>query len=95
MTSHAKDTLRGSCISKVFDLAFAISASEASCAKCLVSREDCYIFNFVPASIAAVGAVVADEGAVTEEQEVGVGVEKSAACVAAEAIEVPAVASCW
>jgi hypothetical protein len=42
--------------------------------------------------VAAVGAVVADEGAVSEEQQVGVRVEEGAARVAAEAVDMPSVA---
>jgi hypothetical protein len=44
--------------------------------------------------VAAVGAVVADERAVAEQQEVRVRVEQGAAGVAAEAVNVPSVPRC-
>lgn len=44
--------------------------------------------------VAAVCAVVAYQGAVAEEEQVGVRVEEGAARVAAEAVDVPSVASC-
>jgi hypothetical protein len=44
--------------------------------------------------VAAISAVVADQRAVTEEQKVGIGIEEGAAGVAAEAVDVPSVASC-
>lgn len=44
--------------------------------------------------IAAVCAVVAYEGSIAKEEKVRVGVEESAAGVAAEAIDMPSVSSC-
>lgn len=44
--------------------------------------------------IAAVCAVVADERAVAEQKQVGIGVEQGAAGVAAEAVDVPSITSC-
>jgi hypothetical protein len=44
--------------------------------------------------VAAVCAVVADEGAVAEQQQVGVRVEQGAARVTAEAVNVPSVPGC-
>jgi len=44
--------------------------------------------------IAAICAVVAYERSIAKEEEVRVGVEESAAGVAAEAIDMPSVSSC-
>lgn len=43
--------------------------------------------------VAAVGAVVADERAIAEEQQVGIRVEQGAARVAAKAVDVPSIPS--
>lgn len=94
MTLHAEDALRGPSISKVLNLALAVAAFEASGTEGLVAGEDGEVFNLVAAGAAAVGAVVADEGAIAEQEEVGVGVEEGAAGVAAEAVYVPPVAGC-
>lgn len=89
---HAKDALRGPCILEVFDLLLAVPTSKARRAEGLVAGEDGKILDLVPTCTAAVGAVVADEGAVTEEEQVGVRVEKGQARVAAEAVNVPSIA---
>jgi hypothetical protein len=60
----------------------------------LVAGEDSQILDLVAASAAAVCAIIAYEGAIAKEEEVGVGVEERAARVAAEAVEMPPVASC-
>jgi hypothetical protein len=90
---HAEDALGGAGIAKVFDLVLAVSAAEAAGTKGLVARQNGQIFDFVVAGAAAVGAVVADEGAITQKEQVGIGVEKGAAGVAAEAVDVPSIAS--
>ena len=59
----------------------------------MVTRENRQVFDLVVAGAAAICAVVADKGAVAEEEEVGVGIEKSAASITAEAVEMPSVAS--
>lgn len=94
MAGHAKDTLRGAGIAQVLDLALAVAAAEAIGAEGLVARQDGQVFDLVAAVVAAVGAVVAYQGAVAEQQEVRVRVEQGAAGVAAEAVDVPSVASC-
>jgi hypothetical protein len=94
MARHAEDSLRGASIAQVLDLALAVPASEAVCAKGLVAGQDGQVLDLVSAVVAAVGAVVADERAIAEQEQVGVGVEEGAAGVAAEAVNVPTVASC-
>ena len=94
MTPHAKDALGGPGISEVVDFALAVAAAEAGRAECLIARKDGKVFDLVAAGAAAVGAVVADEGAVAEEEQVGVRVEEGAASVTAEAVQMPSVAGC-
>lgn len=94
MAVHAEDALRGPGIAEVLDLALAVAAAEAARAKRLVAGEDGQVLDFVAASMAAVRAVVAYEGAVAEEEEVRVRVEEGAAGVAAEALDVPPIAGC-
>lgn len=67
MTAHAKYALGGSRISKVLNLALAIPATKAGCAECLVTRQDRQVLNLVATGTAAIGAVVADEGAIAEK----------------------------
>jgi len=92
MARHAEDALRGAGIAKVLDLALAVAAAEAVCAKGLVAGQNGEVLDLVAAVVAAVGAVVANERAVAEQQQVGVRVEEGAARVAAEAVNVPSVA---
>ena len=93
MAGHAENTLRGSGITEVLDLALAISTPEAIGAEGLVAREDGEVFDLVAAVVAAICAVVAYQGTVTQQQEVCVRVEQGAARIAAEAVDVPSVAS--
>ena len=67
MAVHAKDALRCPSISEVLDLLLAVSTLEAIGAECLVSCEDCQIFNLVTTVTTAVRAVVADQGAVAQQ----------------------------
>jgi hypothetical protein len=90
---HAEDTLTCARIAEILNLPFTVPAAEAIGAEGLVPCEDGQILDLVSAVIAAVGAVVADEGAVAEEKEVRIGIEEGTAGVAAEAIDVPSVAS--
>ena len=85
--------MRRSSITKVLYLALAVSAPETGGAESLVARQDGQVLNLVSASATAVRAVVADEGAIAEQEEVGVGIEERVAGVATEAIEMPSVAS--
>lgn len=94
MAAHAKDALGGPCITEIFNLALAVSTAKAAGAKGLISGQDGQVLNLVATGAATVGAVVANEGAVAEEQQVGVGVEEGAAGVASEAVYMPSVASC-
>lgn len=93
MASHAEDALCCTCITQIFDLAFAVSTTEACGAKGLISGQNGEIFDFVVARVASICTIIAYERAVAEEQEVGVGVEEGAAGVAAEAVKVPSLAS--
>jgi hypothetical protein len=70
VAAHAEDALRCPGISQVLDLALAIATAEACSTKGLVAREDGELLDLVPACRAAVGTVVANEGAVAKEEEV-------------------------
>ena len=94
MTVHAKDALRRSRIAKVLDLFLAIAAFEAVCAESLITGQYSQIFNLVSTAATAVGAVVADQRPVAEEEEVRIGVEQSAAGITSKAVDVPSVTSC-
>jgi len=91
MALHAEDALGCFGIFEVLDLALAVPAFEAFRTECLLPCEDRQILDLVFADGTAVGAVVADEGAIAEEEEVCVRVEDGAAAVAAEAVQVPSV----
>ena len=93
MARHAENTLRGTGISKVLNLALAVPAPEAVGTEGLVSSENGQVLNLVAAVVAAVCAVIAYQGPIAEEQEVGVGIEECTAGVAAEAVNVPSVPS--
>lgn len=94
MAVHAKDSLRGSSIAKVFDLSLTIATLEAVGAESLISGQDSEIFNFVEAAATAVCTIVAYQGAVAKKEEVGIGIEKCIAGVASEAVDMPSVAGC-
>lgn len=83
--------MRGSGIAQVLDLPLAVSTAEARRAEGLVSGEDGEVFNLIAAGAAAVGAIVADEGAIAEQQEVRIRVEEGIARVASEAVEMPSI----
>ena len=93
MTVHAKYALRGPSISQILDLPLAIPAFEAIGTKCLISRQDCQILDLITTITTTIGAVVADERAVAEKEEVCVGVKECAAGIAPEAVDVPSVSS--
>lgn len=71
----------------------AVPTPEAARAEGLLAGEDGQVFDLVPTGIAAVGAVVADERAIAEEEEDGIGVEEGVAGVASEAVNVPSTPS--
>jgi len=79
VAAHAEDTLTGARITQVLDLPLAVATFEARGAEGLVAGEYGEVFNLVAAGAAAVGAVVADEGAISKEEEVGIRVEQSTA----------------
>ena len=91
MAVHAENALRGARVTQVFNLSLAVPTSEAGSTECLVTGQDGQIFNLISTDGAAVGAVVADERAIAEEEKVGVGVKKRATRSAAKAIEMPSV----
>ena len=94
MAAHAEDSLRRPSISEVFNLPLAVPTPEASCAECLIACQDGKVLNLIATSAAAVGTVVADQGAVAEEEEVRIGVEESVAGIASKAVEMPSVSGC-
>jgi hypothetical protein len=94
MTAHTEDTLRSARIAQILNLPFAVATAEAARAEGLVTGEDGQVFDLVAAGIAAICTVVADEGAVAEEEQVGVRVKQGAAGVTSEAVNVPSVAGC-
>lgn len=94
MAAHAEDALGGARISQVLNLPLAVATPKAAGAEGLVASQDGQVLDLVAAGIAAVRAVVADQRAVAEEEEVRIGVEQGAAGVAAEAVNVPSVAGC-
>lgn len=94
MARHAEDTLRCASIAQVLDFALAVSAPEAVCAESLVASQDGQVLDLVAAMVAAVRAVVTNQGSVSEEKQIGIRVEERAARVATEAVNVPSVSSC-
>lgn len=93
MAVHTEDSLRCSGISQVLNLLLAVPTAEAIGAKGLVSGEDGQVFDFVPTGTTAVCTIVADERAIAEQEEVGIGVEKGLAGVASKTFNVPSLAS--
>lgn len=67
MTRHAEDTLRCTRISQVLNLALAVPAPKAVCTEGLVTSQDGQVLDLVSAVVAAVGAVVADQRAVSKQ----------------------------
>jgi hypothetical protein len=59
----------------------------------LVSGQDGKILDLVAAVTAAIGAVVAYQGAIPKEKEVRVGIQNHIAGVAPETVDVPSVTS--
>ena len=92
MTAHAEDALGCPRIAEILDLPLAIATSEACFAEGLVASQDGQVLDLISASIAAVRARVANERAISKQEEVRVGVERRATVVASEAIDVPSVA---
>lgn len=94
MAIHTENALRGPSIAQIFNLPLAIPTSEACSAEGLVPSKDGQVLDLVPTGAAAVGAVVANEGAIAEEEEVRIGVEEGAAGVATEAVQMPPISGC-
>jgi len=90
---HAKDSLRCPCVPKILDLLFTIPTPEAAGAKCVIACEDSQILDLVSTCTAAVCTIVADEGAIAEEEEVRIGIEEGSAGIATETINVPSITS--
>ena len=91
MALHAEDALRCASISQIFNFPFTVATLEATGAKSFLAGENGEIFNLIAASTATVSAVVADQRAITEEEEVRIRVKECAAGVAAKTIDVPSV----
>lgn len=62
-------------IAQVLDLPLAIPTPKAGCAESLVSGQDGQVLNLIIAGAATVGAVIAYEGAIAEQEEVRIRVE--------------------
>jgi hypothetical protein len=91
MAVHAKYTVRRPSIAKVFNLSLAVPTAEARCAEGLVSGQDSEVLNLIVAGATAVGAVVAYERAITEQEEIRVRVEQRVAGVTAETVKMPSI----
>jgi hypothetical protein len=93
VAAHAKYSLWRASISKVLNFSLAIPTPEAGGAESLISGQDGKVLDLVPTGAATVGAVVADQGAIAKEKQVGIGIEKGIARVASETVEMPSVPS--
>ena len=90
---HAKDALRRSRIFQVLNFLLATPTFEAIRTEGLIASKDSQVLDLVVADAAAVGAIVANEGAITEQEEVGIRVQNGVTGIASKAINVPSVAS--
>jgi hypothetical protein len=86
MTAHAEYSLRGPGIPKILNLPLTVATSKAGSTKCLVASEDGKILDLVATGTAAVGAVVANEGAISEKQQVRIRIKKRAAGIASKTV---------
>lgn len=93
MTFHAKDSLRGSGVAKVFNFLLAVAAPEALSAKGLVACEDGEVFDLIPTGAATVRAVATDQRPITQHQEMCVRVEEGVTSAASETIDMPPLSS--
>lgn len=59
----------------------------------MIARENGQVLYLVSASTATICTVIANEGAIAEEEKVGIRVEEGTTSIASEAIDVPPVAS--
>ena len=66
MTAHAEYSLRGPGIPQILNLPLTVATSKAGSTECLIASEDGKILDLVATGTAAVGAVVANEGAISE-----------------------------
>lgn len=94
MAGHAEYALRSSSISKIVDFPLAIATSETVCTEGLISCQYSQILDLVVAGAAAVGAIVADERPVAEQEEIGVRIKEGATGIAAEAVYMPSISGC-
>lgn len=92
MAIHAENTLGRPRIAEVLNLPFAVTATEALSTEGLVAGENSQILDLVTTRVTAIGTVAADQGSVTEEEEVGVRVEEGTAGAAAETVDMPSLA---
>lgn len=93
MAVHAEYSLGRTSIAQVLNLFLAVSTPEALSAERLVTRQNSQVLYLVATGIAAVRAVAANQGAVAQEEEVRVRVEKGSASAASETIDVPSLSS--
>lgn len=93
MTIHAKDPLRCTRISEIFNLPLAVPTLKAIGTEGLVACQNGEILYLVAAAVAAICTVVADQRAIAEQEEVRIRVEQGLASITPEAIDVPPIAS--
>lgn len=82
MAAHAEDALGRACIPQVLDFPFTIPATKTARTEGLVASQYREVFNLVAACVAAICAIVANQGSVAQEEEVGIGIEERAAGIA-------------
>ncbi len=68
VAAHAEDSLRCARITQILDLFLAIAASEATRAEGLLAGQDGEVLDLVAARGTGICTVVADQGAVAEEE---------------------------
>ena len=86
MAIHAEYTLRSLSVFEIFDLVLTIPTFEACCAKGLISGKNGEILYLVVTDAAAICAVAADKGVVSEQKEICIRFENDTAGVAAETV---------
>ena len=94
VAAHAKNALRCAGIAQVLDLPLAVATSETAGAKRLVAGQNGKVLDLVSTRTTTVGAVVADQRAIAEQEKVGVRIEEGLAGIASETVNVPAVTGC-
>ena len=68
-----------------------MSTAKTGGTKGLIAGQNGKVLDFVPTRATAVGTIVADEGAVAQEEQVGVRIEEGTAGIAPEAVDMPSI----